>query len=107
MINYKDLNEKQKEQVNSKDYDVVLNAIKNRWGIDYLVKSKDYRIRSMIAMEGLCEEILRDDEVGLVRAVVLCHASLPETFEKLKNDTHKFVQDAWKTVSKNEQVVII
>ena len=107
MIKYSELTEEQKELVNSKDYSIVKMAIKNRWGVDYLVKSKDYRIRSMIAMEGLCEEILRDDEVGLVRAIVLRHATLPETFERLKNDTHKFVVDAWESIKNDSRVVVI
>lgn len=106
-IKYLELTEEQKELVNSFDYDTIHKAIKNGWGIDRLVKHKDYRVRGLVAREGYCEEILREDEVGIVRALTLRHAKLPETFEMLKNDDNRFVQDAWRTINEQKPVVVI
>lgn len=107
MIKYTELTDEQKELVNSFDYDVIHQAIKNGWGVDRLVKHKDYRVRGLVAREGYCEEILREDEVGIVRALTLRHAKLSETFEMLKNDDNRFVKDAWETINKQQTVVVI
>lgn len=95
MIKFKDLNEAQKEMICSNNLEVVFSGIKQGFGIDRLINHSDYRIRICVAQNGYGEEILRDDKVGIVRAVVLRHAKQQETIDKLSKDTNRFVVDAY------------
>ena len=98
MIKFKDLNETQKAMVCSNNLGVVFRAIEQGLGIDRLINHCDYRIRIRVAQNGYGEEILRDDEVGIVRAVVLRHAKQKETIDKLSKDTNPFVVDAYNEI---------